>query len=610
MNILTQVCSIIITSILLVFYYRRKQIYTFSNKIFERMLITLMISLIFEISFIITAHVAVNAGYYSSDTNTFLSPYSCSVFILVKGYLISLVLLTMFTYDYDVVDVSFKLNNHVFIRFLVCITIALLPIKVYVEDDFVGLGGLGSLISLVIVAFIVGLATKTIVRHKQKINKVKYICVNIWLVIWLIASVLQYTQNLYLVTFSCVVGIFILFYEIENPDAKIDKKTGFFVSHFIFDYVKTLRNTGVSAHIGVIYSKGGKLDVSVIRALMGKNYYSCFKDTDYFTYVISYNYDLLKNFLINYKKQQECSVILYEPIVDIANLKLFLNYIKRKISDWSCYDIYNVTDEDIQSLIEDDKMQLEIINALMENRVVTYIQPIYDLKSMKIVSGECLCRLKRRNGDIIEPRKFIPVAERTNLIVDIETTMFRNMCDCLSAIRLLPSDIKYLEANLSVKKGEQHNLAEEYSDILKEYKIPAYMINLEITETDVIAQKISILNNMNRMRELGFEFSLDDFGTGESNLGYIIDMPVSIIKFDREITQKAMVDDKALIVVKNVIKMVHELHIKVVVEGVETKDDVAVCEKMGVDYVQGYYFSKPLPMDAFIDFATNFEKIS
>ena len=111
---------------------------------------------------------------------------------------------------------------------------------------------------------------------------------------------------------------------------------------------------------------------------------------------------------------------------------------------------------------------------------------------------------------------------------------------------------------------------------------------------------------MNNLKSTGIRFALDDFGTGESNLGYVIDMPIDIMKFDREIFQKATSIKKAKIVVENTIKMAHKLGIKVVVEGVEIESDFHLCEEMGVDYIQGYYFSKPISVEDFALFCNFF----
>lgn len=245
----------------------------------------------------------------------------------------------------------------------------------------------------------------------------------------------------------------------------------------------------------------------------------------------------------------------------------------------------------------------EVRDALSEGRIETWIQPICDLESGKFVSGECLCRLRKKDGSIMMPDAFIPCAEETGLIMQVETAMLHNMCRCLADDRMEKTDIQYLEVNLSVKKGEQGDLLSEYAGILSSYGVSSDKINLELTETGVMEKRLSVIGNMHAMCAMGFHFSLDDFGMGGSNFDHVMDMPFSVIKLDRGAIQKAVSDEKAGIVVCNVIHMAHDLGMHVVAEGVETEHDLAVCRDMGADYVQGYYFSKPLPVPDFLDFA-------
>ena len=128
------------------------------------------------------------------------------------------------------------------------------------------------------------------------------------------------------------------------------------------------------------------------------------------------------------------------------------------------------------------------------------------------------------------------------------------------------------------------------------------MIVLEITETLAVTNKHAIIDNMNKFKELGFNFALDDFGTGESNLEYILDMPATIVKFDKDMTHRFFLDRQAKIVLTIVAKMVKSLGLKVVVEGIETEEQLNGMLEIGVDYIQGYYFSEPLPKQEFIKF--------
>ena len=122
------------------------------------------------------------------------------------------------------------------------------------------------------------------------------------------------------------------------------------------------------------------------------------------------------------------------------------------------------------------------------------------------------------------------------------------------------------------------------------------MINLEITETGSVTAKTILLENMNKLIEYGFSFSLDDFGKGESNLMYVVDMPVSIVKLDYDICKAFFSSSKAKYVVRAVINMAHEMNLKLVAEGIETKEELDSMYNEHIDYIQGYYYSKPLPI--------------
>ena len=111
-----------------------------------------------------------------------------------------------------------------------------------------------------------------------------------------------------------------------------------------------------------------------------------------------------------------------------------------------------------------------------------------------------------------------------------------------------------------------------------------------------------MIDNMHELIRFGMNFSLDDFGNGQSNLDYIIDMPVSVVKFDRTMTQSYFVNDKAKLVMNTIVKMVHDMKLKIVAEGVETEEELRELERIGIEYIQGFYFSKPLPEQEFIAF--------
>ena len=138
--------------------------------------------------------------------------------------------------------------------------------------------------------------------------------------------------------------------------------------------------------------------------------------------------------------------------------------------------------------------------------------------------------------------------------------------------------------------------------MLNEYSISPDLVNLEIIETNSMHSQESLFANMKKLEEIGLSFSLDDFGSGSSNLNYIIDMPVSIVKLDKHLTDEYFINDKAKAIVKTVIEMAHSMGIKIIAEGIETSDSLDEMKALGVDYIQGFYFSKPLPEHEFLKF--------
>ena len=155
--------------------------------------------------------------------------------------------------------------------------------------------------------------------------------------------------------------------------------------------------------------------------------------------------------------------------------------------------------------------------------------------------------------------------------------------------------------NLSPVQCLENDLAQNIIDTLKNNKVLPEQINLEITETAADELQSTIIENIDDLHNAGLTFSLDDFGTGYSNMTRIASLPLRIIKLDRSFV--ALNDSPNYsIVVENLVKMIKSLNLKIVVEGVETAETVNVFSELGCDYIQGYYYSRPLPRNEFVNF--------
>ena len=154
-----------------------------------------------------------------------------------------------------------------------------------------------------------------------------------------------------------------------------------------------------------------------------------------------------------------------------------------------------------------------------------------------------------------------------------------------------------------MKQGESPTFTTKILQMLEDYQLNPDLINLEITETSSLRSKERLHENMRKLEEHGICFSLDDFGSGSSNLNYIIDMPVSIVKLDKLLSDEYFKDnDKAKAIVNAVIEMAHSIGIKIVAEGIETQEEFDAMKALGVDFIQGFYFSRPLPEHEFLKF--------
>lgn len=243
-----------------------------------------------------------------------------------------------------------------------------------------------------------------------------------------------------------------------------------------------------------------------------------------------------------------------------------------------------------------------LLEAMEKDWVEVFYQPIYSTKEHRFTSAEALVRIRDEEGNIVPPGEFIEVAEQNGMILKLGEMVFEKVCRFVKLNNIRQYGLHYIEINLSVVQCSYEQLAEDYISIMERYDIPSEFINLEITESASMEEKRILLNNMKSLMDYGVKFSLDDFGTGQSNLNYIVDMPVNIVKFDRDMINAYFENGKAKYVMDAAMHMVHGMNLEIVSEGIETKEQYETMEELGISYIQGYYFSKPLSEPQFLEF--------
>ncbi len=251
-----------------------------------------------------------------------------------------------------------------------------------------------------------------------------------------------------------------------------------------------------------------------------------------------------------------------------------------------------------------------IRNFIADDRFEMYYQPIYSTEKQCFESAEALIRMNDPELGFVSPEEFIPLAEANGYIIRIGELAFRAVCRFIRNSNIRELGIKYVEVNLSTLQCSQETLAERLLQIMQEYEINPDEINFEITETAGLSNYDTLLMNMNRLNAHGISFSMDDYGTGFSTANYLISLPTQIVKIDKSILWPAMENPEALIILRNTIEMLKKLNKKIVVEGVETEEMVNILTEAGCDYLQGFYYSRPVPGEQFTEFLEKYHEKS
>lgn len=248
-----------------------------------------------------------------------------------------------------------------------------------------------------------------------------------------------------------------------------------------------------------------------------------------------------------------------------------------------------------------------IDNAVHNQGLTVFYQPIYSVEDGRYVSAEALIRLNDEEYGHISPELFIPVAEKNGVIHQIGIYVLEEVCKFIASDEFKALGMEYIEVNLSVAQCMRNNLAKEILALLEKYHVRPEQINLEITETAVANSQNIMAENIRILTEAGIPFSLDDFGTGYSNIRRVATLPLNIVKLDKTFTDLEG-NPKLEIVVRNTIRMIKDMNMKIVVEGVETEKLAKQFSDLECEYIQGFYFSKPLSREEFVCFVKQANK--
>ncbi|MCP4596597.1 EAL domain-containing protein [Neptuniibacter sp.] len=252
-----------------------------------------------------------------------------------------------------------------------------------------------------------------------------------------------------------------------------------------------------------------------------------------------------------------------------------------------------------QKNLEQIQIKADMRMALEQNEFEMYYQPKICLQTNQIIGLEALLRWHRTDGKQISPAEFIPIAENSGLIVPLGTWVFQVVCEQVEQWvdeKVLQPGQK-VSINLSPRQFSHPELLPKIAEQFQKHEGLQSYIGIEITETAVIENIQNTLPILEKIREMGLQVELDDFGSGYSSLSYLRRLPVDVLKVDRAFTAELDQHGSEIAIMHSIINMAHSLGMKVVAEGVETEEQLKILRSLNCDRVQGFFFAKPVPAE-------------
>ncbi|MBX7403035.1 bifunctional diguanylate cyclase/phosphodiesterase [Clostridium chauvoei] len=292
---------------------------------------------------------------------------------------------------------------------------------------------------------------------------------------------------------------------------------------------------------------------------------------------------------------------VYNKKYNISVLEDRANMAKRSIKDKLNVDYAFYTEELRAVMLREKQIENNMESALKNKEFKVYLQPKYRIKDEKIIGAEALIRWIKPNGEALSPKDFIPIFEKNGFIQKLDKYVFEEICILISKWNKLKLTEPIVSISVNISRVDLGNtkIVDTLKEIIEKYNVDAKNIELELTESIVFEDKKILVNTLNKLKDIGFKISIDDFGSGYSSLNLLNDLPADIIKLDKAFLEKASEDKKVNMTIKNIIHMAKDLDLFTVAEGVETEEQLKSLREAGCDIAQGYYYAKPMAISEF-----------
>lgn len=632
-----QIASLTILLILEVIYFLRPKIRLLSNRIFTVLMVSSFCYLIFDFATIF-------ALVYYDYVPLWFVRFTHQGFILFLDIALSSIYLYIDILNreqkrYSRTELTLIIGSYI----VVLASIIFAPMEYYIEED--GIYSYGLMANCVYAVLIIysGMTVFQTLRHiKNKAHRKQKICVLMTMALWIGFGGVQIIEPRILISSVGISAIILLmFLSLENPSEYLDSET----HAFNYYALKTVLQEYLSRR-----KEYAIVSMELDEATIIENYTSNNVISEVLIEIKSF---VEKNFKTPCYRMNRMTLAFIIDNKKIARLDPYLEILADRFSrQWELKDrsvrlnahanvlccpedfpfdgnvielldfaedsetygrsigfVRRIDEKAREKRIRRRQILHVVSDAIKNDSIEMYFQPIYCLAEKKFTNAEALVRLKDSESiGYISPEEFIPLAERKGMIMPLSNLIFNHVFSFMSDNSLRRKGMNHIEVNLSGLQSVDANLPKLMKSLLMKYNIAPDCVNLEITESIAVTSGYMLKKNMEELKKFGCSFSMDDFGTGYSNLSRIAKADFEMIKIDKSLLWPCFKEDgtegtkNAKILLENMISMLLKIGRKIVVEGIETKEQFDYLESLGITYAQGFYFSKPLPEKEFLKF--------
>lgn len=630
-NVDFEVCALVFLLIIMVYFFRKYYLLTAQNAFFACLLVVGALDIVMDI---VTAYMIA----YSD-----VVPHNLTIWLTTFFYVVQVTLpIMLFLFVLSVLHLDkpqYRRTISILIIPGVLLNLWVLsnPLSkhfCYFDSNGTYVRGPFFVTLYILCGFYFFMVFLTIIKYKKRLRGIEFATIFCFLLLLIAGIFIQYLYpNQLLTGVAIALSLTMVYLTLQNPEEMIDEMTGLYNRASMIQYLNARMEGAREVHVVLValdnmkqinnllgldngniaifevgsYIKEHAHGAFVFRVI-GDQIAVVFHDKQFCLELI---YALDKRF----KEQWDvggistklsaciCYVLNAGERFSTSEVVTTMEYMMSQAKEQGCGTVLEIDDSALRKRQRSLDVERAVDDALKYELFEPYFQPIYDVNTGTYTTLEVLTRLKHPDVGDIPPMEFIPLAEKKAKILDVEEQIYNKTLQFVHEYNLETAyDLEYIELNLSAVQLMQEDTAERIESMIKTHHIRPEFLCLEVTETAATKTFSYARRTMNQLIQTGVKFAMDDYGTGYANIDSVIQLPFSIVKVDRNMLLASEGSKKSARIFEQSISLMQDLELSVVVEGAETKAQVERLHHIGVDYIQGYYYSKPLPKEELLDF--------